>query len=191
MSRIAMLSISLALLAGNPGYANLLVNGDFEQPMEVGWTVDTVNEAGDYRFEWSDTLGQPDAGSAARVYKYLARHATLSQTVDVPGTSLELDFAARLSLGGGSNTCWPVGAVVACYQDSTGAELGKTMVLLRTEFCTWVDGDTLHLIDVLEPGVWRQYRLDLGRELADYLTGINPADVARVRVELFAYDNGT
>jgi hypothetical protein len=58
--------VVLAALAGLAS-ANLLVNGDFEQPIDVGWADTAVNAAGSATFTRSDTLGQlrlaqPDRG---------------------------------------------------------------------------------------------------------------------------------
>ncbi|MEO0078431.1 MAG: hypothetical protein ABIK86_05475 [candidate division WOR-3 bacterium] len=171
--------------------ANLLVNGDFEQPFSVGWR-DTVSDfGGEYRIERSDTLGQPVPGHAARVYKYLAEFASLYQTVDVPGTNLTLEFDARFSIGFGSSTCWPVASLWVRYQNAFGAELGNTRFYRHNQYANWVRSDTVSLIEVAENGVWRHYSLDIGRELATNLRGVNPAQVRKVTIDLFAYCSGT
>ncbi len=191
MRRLLLLSFALLLAGLGVASADLLSNGDFEQPLDVGWTQDVRETAGDHHFERTDTLGQPVPGYTGQAYKYLAQHACLYQAVEVPSVELELAFDGRFQLGGGSNTCWPAAALVVCYRDQDDAELGKTMYVLRTEYCTWEDSDTLHLIDIEDPGVWAGYRLEIARELADNLAGINPGDVAKLRIELYSYDSGT
>ncbi len=185
--RISALLLALALAAS----ANLLVNGDFEQPFSVGWR-DTVSDfGGEYRIERSDTLGQPVPGHAARVYKFLAEFASLYQTVDVPGPDLSLEFDARFSIDGGSSTCWPVASLWVRYQNAFGAELGNTRFYRHSPYATWVRSDTVNLIEVTDNGVWRHYSLDIAQELATNLRGVNPAQVRKVTIDLFAYGSGT
>jgi len=191
MARLTAVLSGLLLLAGAVHADNLLTNGDFEQPLETGWTQDVDNLAGEYRFERSDTFGQPDPGYAAKAYKYLAYHASLTQTVDVPGVDLSLTFNGRLIISGGSSTCWPVATVIVSYLDETDSTLGRTLIILRDEYCTWTESDSVHFIEVTLPGEWTQYRLDVADELSANLPAVAPADVRRVKLELFAYDNGT
>ncbi len=186
MRTITML-ITLPLVAS----ANLLVNGNFEQPFSVGWQ-DTVSDfGGEYRIERSDTLGQSIPGHAARVYKFLAEFASLYQTVDVPGTNLNLEFDARFRIEGGSSTCWPVASLWVRYRNAFGTELGNTRFYLHSPYATWVRSDTVSLIEITENGVWRHYSLDIAEELATNLRGVDPAQVRKVTIDLFAYCSGT
>lgn len=191
MRAASVIILGLALL-GAAGYAdNLLVNGDFEQPLDVGWRQDTFSLAGTASFDRWDTLGQPTPGYAARVHKYLAYYASLWQTVEVPGANVTLTFDGRFQLAGGSSTCWPTGAVVVSYLDAGGAELGATMFILRNQYNTWLESDTLKFHDVQVPGEWASYELDVAQEIADFLPGVNPADVRGIEVQLYSYVNGT
>ena len=184
------LAVLLAALAGLAS-ANLLVNGDFEQAIDVGWDTIAVNSAGGDTFTWSDTLGQPSAGYAVAVRKYLADFASMSQTVDIPGVNLTLEFDGRFEIGGGSSTCWPVASFVVRYLDSSGVSLGNTTLYLHDQYCTWAVSDTQSLIDITTPGVWTPFSIDIASELATHLPGIDPASVRKLTIELFAYDNGT
>ena len=184
--------LSLLLLAGifRPVAAQeLLTNGDFEQALDVGWKDTVRSLAGTFLFERSDTLGS--AGCAARVLKGLASFAALTQQVNVVNHHLLLSFDGRFRIGGGSSTCWPVAAVIVRYQNGAGAELGNTKFVLHNEYSTWSNSDTAHLIEITAPGEWHPYQLDIAQELNDNLAGVNPADIAQVRVEIYAYDNGT
>ena len=192
MQRILLTSALLLMFAGPAAATQYLVNGDFEQPLNVGW-IDTANvEVGTYSFERSDTFGQPSPGYAAKAYKMLARYASIRQTVDVPDVNLTLNLDARLKIGGGSSTCWPVASVWARYADSSGLELGNTRIYLHNQYCTWAKSDTVSLIQVSDTtGAWNHYTLNLKQELAGHLAGINPDAVKKITIDLFAYDNGT
>jgi len=180
------------MLASTGVAYELLANGDFEQTIDVGWVQAIKSEAGTYLFERADTFGQPTSGFAAKVHKELARYASLRQTVDVPTADLTLNFDARLKIGGGSSTCWPVASVWIRYADASGLELGNTRICLSSVYSTWTNSDTVHLIEIADTtGAWHSYTLNLKDELTTNLTGINPDSVAKATIDLYAYDNGT
>jgi uncharacterized protein (DUF779 family) len=182
--------VVLAALVGLAS-ANLLVNGDFEQPIDVGWADTAVNAAGSATFTRSDTLGQPTPGFAVAVYKYLATYASLNQTVDVPGVNLSLTFDGRFNIGGGSSTCWPVASFVVRYLDASGTSLGNSKIYLHDQYCTWAASDTQSLVEITTPGVWTPFSLDIASELSTHLPGINPASVSKLKIDLHSFDNGT
>ncbi len=189
MKRVLALELVLALATG--AFGDLLVNGSFEQPLDVGWTQRSEGSVGESRFEWTDTMGQPVPGHAARVWRYLASFASLSQTVDVSGPDLQFEMDGRLSIGGGSSTCWPVAAIILRYTDAAGVSLGNSRIYLHNQYSTWVSNDTQHLIDITSPGAWTRYSLDVRNEITQNLPGINPDAVRKVTVDLFGFDNGT
>jgi hypothetical protein len=191
MKRIWIVISGLMALAGLAGATELIVNGGFDDPFSVGWQETCYSGAGSFLFERSDTLGPPAPGFAARVRKDLGYFACLHQTVDVPDVNLTFSFEGRLRIGGGSSTCWPVSAVILRYLAGAGAELGNTKFWVHTEFATWLSSDTAHLIEVNTPEVWTPFTLGIAQELAVKLPGVNPAAVEKIRVELYAYDNGT
>lgn len=192
MQRILLASAFLLFLAGPVAADEFLVNGDFEQPLDVGWTDTVESSAGSFAFSREDTFGQPTPGYAAKVYKYLAKYASLRQTVDVPDVDLTLNFDARLKIGGGSSTCWPVASLWVRYQDASGLELGNTRICLSSVYSTWARSDTVSIIEITDTtGAWHNYTLNLRDELTTNLPGINPDNVKKITVDLFAYDNGT
>ena len=192
MQRILLLTVLFLTLALPAAAGELLVNGDFEQPLDVGWTDTVQLEAGTYFFDRTDTLGQPSPGFAVAVHKELARFAALRQTVDVADVGFVLSFDARLKIGGGSSTCWPVASVWVRYADAAGLELGNTRICRSSVYSTWTKSDTVSIIEITDTtGAWNHYSLDLAQELANHLPGINSADVKKVTIDLFAYDNGT
>jgi hypothetical protein len=180
------------MLAGPVSAVEYLTNGNFEQPLDVGW-IDTVeSSAGSFLFDRADTFGQSSPGFAAKSYKYLARYASLRQTVDVPDVDLTLNFEGRFKIGGGSSTCWPVASIWLRYADANGLELGNTRICWRSQYATWAKSDTVNIIDVGDTtGAWHPYSINLRQEIANNLPGVNADNVAKVTIDLFAYDNGT
>ena len=146
MQRILLVSALFSMLAGPGAAGEFLVNGDFEQALDVGWTDTVENEAGLFAFERADTFGQPTPGFAAKVHKELARYASLRQTVDVPNVDLTLTFDGRFRIGGGSSTCWPVASLWVRYADASGLELGNTRICLSSAYSDWAKSDTVSLI---------------------------------------------
>ena len=49
----------------------------------------------------------------------------------------------------------------------------------------------LHLIDCNSIAGWQHFSLDIRRELTQNLLGVNPEAVRQVKLDLYAYDNGT
>ncbi len=192
MQRVLLVSALCLLFAGPAAADEFLINGSFEQPLDVGWTDTVESSAGTFAFERADTFGQPTPGYAAKVTKYLARYASLRQTVDVPNVDLTLSFDGRFKIAGGSSTCWPVASFWIRYADASGVELGNTRICRSSMYSTWTSSDTVHKIEISDTtGAWHNYSINLKEELATNLPGINPDNVKKVTVDLFAYDNGT
>ena len=187
--RIAATFAGLFLLLSGTGLANLIINGDFEQSMDVGWTDTVYVIAGDYRYEQGDTFGS-GTGQAVKVRKYLGKFASLQQAVAVSGTDLTLTFDAKLNQALGSSTCWPVAAMFVRYLGAAGNELGATCWYNHSTYADWRDNDTMNLIEVTSFD-WNHYELIIASELATNLPGVNATDVAQVMVDLFAFDSGT
>jgi len=179
MCRIAVLLTVLLALA--PGQ-NLLVNGDFEQDLSVGWTVDS----GGYGFRTLDRQLdlQPDPDYEVRCSLYSGSgYVRLSQRVEVWHPYLALSFWAKFSIGGGSSTCWPVAYVGIGYFGEEDSLLGETRIYYHNSYCTWTPTSTFSLIEVTNPD-WTEYSIDVAEELRTHLPGIDPGDIRAVRVSL-------
>ncbi len=166
---------------------NLLENGDFEQPLSVGWTQ-TQGGVGTHTID-RGTGHQPDPDYEAYVKQYDGEGWTkLSQVVDVAGPDLGLSFWAQFGFECPS-TCWPVATVCVEYYDNTDAIVGETRFYYHDFQCEWTRTPTLNLIDITNPD-WNQYDLDIRQEIEDNLPGVNPEDVAKIGVALYDYTSG-
>lgn len=161
----------------------LLTNGDFEQELTVGW-VQSYGGTGTPTFA-RDTFYQPDPDYEAYIRQYDNPGWTrLSQKVDVPGINLILSFWAYFNQSG-ETTCWPAACFQVCYYNINDSLLGET----RYYYCPldpWTPTPNFHPIRITNPQ-WNQYFLNIAEELNQNLPGVNPGDVAKVEVALYAY----
>jgi len=162
----------------------LLVNGDFEQELAVGWTQ-MVNGSGTHYMN-RDVSYQPDPDYEAYAYQWdNPGWARLSQTVDVPGPILELTFTACFAESGGTSSCWPAACFSVCYLDANDVVLGETRYYYST-YANWTPTSTLSLIRLYDPN-WTTYNLNIAEELSTNLPGVNAGEVVKVEVALYAY----
>jgi hypothetical protein len=184
MKALLLVTTVLGLAFGQ----NLLVNGDFEQELAVGWVQDTGGYG--YKTFGRDTGYQPDPDFEALDSLYSGSgYGKLSQIVDVPGPALHLSFSASFGIGAGSSSCWPVAYVAVGYLDSDGNRLGETRFYYHNSYCTWASTGNLSLIEVTD-SLWNQYELDVADELSMHLPGVNPGDVNKVEVALVDTTSG-
>jgi hypothetical protein len=162
----------------------LLINGDFEQELAVGWTR-TDSGYGTHQV-LRGTEYQPDPDFEAWVYQYDNPGWTrLSQLVPVPGVALQLSFWAKFSESGGSSTCWPAACFQVCYYDNDTNLLGETRYYLST-YATWIPSPVLSLYRISSRD-WNRYELNIADELTNNLPGVDPTAVAFVEVALWSY----
>jgi hypothetical protein len=162
-----------------------LVNGGFEQPLDVGWRQEAGGDAGSSTAERRRDLGQPDTGCAVRLAQTGAGYVRLHQTVSVDNDRCDFGFTARLSVGG-SASCGPVAAVILCYRDDQDRILGSTRWYRPAPGNEEAGSDTSHLVLVADTVAWARYDLSIHDELADNLPGIRSDDVKRLTMQLSA-----
>lgn len=161
---------------------NLLTNGNFDQPLDVGWTRSTGGSG--YVTIARDTFW-PGTGYQAFDSLYSGPGwGKLGQTVDVPGITLMLSFWAKFDAYGTSTTCWPAGCINVGYYDDMSNLLGQTRFYYSNQYCTWTPTSTFSLINITNPD-WNRYTLDIAQELSSKLPGINPGAVSKVEVALY------
>jgi hypothetical protein len=165
----------------------LLQNGDFEDSLDY-WTVESNNNEG----SWSVTVGpahHPDPDNEVYVHKYDRYHARIRQTADMPSLNVRFSASAKLNAAHLSGTGYYAYATVTLeYRNSSGGNLGRTMIIQKTPNCNLTNGPTQHLI-VVTSADWEDYEFLLADELTN-LSGVNPAEVARVTVWLESYGTG-
>lgn len=169
-----------ALLLVSPSHAvNLLVNGDFEDEILMGWESDLY---GTGAIVDRATTYHPDEDYEARAYKPTGiGHSILSQTVALP--SLEADFSVSAYLNASAtSTAWAAAAISVAYLDEIGTTLGETRIYVVTHYCPWEPAEDLHLISG-STGMWDAYSFNIEEELAN-LPAVDAQEVRAVKVSL-------
>jgi hypothetical protein len=157
----------------------MLTNGDFEQDLSVGWSMDTMG----YTTRLRDVGYQPDADYEVMDSLIYQGKSRIYQIVEVPGPRLLLDFWAKFDVYSSSSTCWGVASVNVEYYDALNNLLGETRVYRNDNYCLWVPSGTMSLIPVTNPD-WTEYSLDIANELSTNLPSINPTDVKKLGIAI-------
>ncbi len=190
MDRRKGLLMGAALLAALavPSLAELVTNGDFEQPLTEGWEM-IESGAGLHNAE-RDPGYHPDADYEAMVSQISGSGWTkLSQKVDVPNADVRVSFDAKFEYANSSSTCWPVASISIIYSDEDGNELGETRYYHHDAYCTWSSSATLHLVEVADPD-WQQYEFDVLAEIEQNLPGVDAGLIRQLDVALYGYTAG-
>jgi len=173
-----------ALLTGGGavGAVELLANGDFELPLDAGWSseIDGTGVTIDRQINF-DT----DLDYEARITKTSGLgYGRVGQVVAVPGG--DAVFSAELTSSADAILeAWAVAGVMLTYYDTAGTPLGETFIGSLGGVCPWMDSPTFHMI-LTQTGVWETHAFALQEELAN-LPGVDPGALASVRIALYAY----
>lgn len=169
----------------------LMTNGDFEQSIGVGWTT-SIGSQTSYDTIDRQTHFHPDPDYEARVKKYDATLAELSQIVTIP-TIHDLQFSASAKLYAyeynTSATYWAAAAICLKYLGASNNLLAETRITNKSMHCPWTSSNTLHLITVTDPNNWYNYSFNIISELQNFPT-INPNVIKKIEVALIDTTNG-
>lgn len=165
---------------------NWLINGDFEQDLNIGWTTNqsgsniTINRATTYEPDADyEVLVQKGAGNGyARILQMALENIT---------TPSEFNFSIKAKLYAYDNNAdtltWAAAAVIVGYYNATGTKLGETRICQFTAPCPWQNTSTCHLI-IVSDSLWHTYSFNLQSELGN-LPGVNPSNVKKVEIALY------
>ncbi len=181
---IMKMLIPIFLMIGLVSAGNWLVNGDFEEALNTGWTS---TQSGSYIYIDRAITYEPDPDYEVRVEKGTGNgYARLSQTIDIT-TPSEFTFSTKAKLYAYDNNAdtltYAAAAIRIIYRNATGALLGETRICQFTAPCPWQNTSTIHLITVSD-SLWHNYSFNLQTELGN-LPGVNPANVKKVEIALY------
>lgn len=161
-----------------------LVNGDFAQPLSVGWQKSARNIVG------SNTIAiQKDGG--VKVQKTMCGHARIEQDVKLAGLNTVFSTRVKFATEATRDDYYAYSTVALGYFDKAGKKLGETRWFSTTGTRPWEASPTVHLIPVQKPGAWQDLGLNIGEELRKNLKGVVPGKVASLRVTLESFGSGT
>jgi hypothetical protein len=180
MVRLGLVFAALLILIPLMARAdNLVVNADFELPLEPAWTSTSSGECTIER----DTSLDPDPDYEAHIVLSGLGHGRLLQVVEVLDT--EIDFSVILKLhADATGEAWAGAAIVLTYLDDTQAFLGETLLGAWTHECPWENGPTEHLVS-LPADEWMDWTLNINDDLQE-LPAVDPLAVRYIRVALNA-----
>ncbi|MFO7651077.1 MAG: hypothetical protein R6X13_07060 [bacterium] len=161
-----------------------LVNGDFAQPLAVGWQKSARNLVG------SNIVAiQKDGG--VKVQKTMCGHARIEQ--DVKLAALNTVFSTRVKFASEAtrDDYYAYSTVALGYFDKSGKKLGETRWFSTTGTRPWQASNTVRLVPIARRGEWQDVTLNIGDELRKNLAGIVPGKVASLRITLESYGSGT
>ncbi len=183
--------IVLLMIASVGICARLLTNGDFEQPIGVGWSSSIGSQTSYDTIDRATTF-HPDLDYEARVKKYDATHARLSQIVTLQ-TINDVQFSAYARMYaqelGTSSSYWAAAAIVLRYLGVNNNLLAETRIAYKTPHCPWTNSNTLHIITVTDPNNWYTYSFNIESEFQNFPM-INPNLVKKIEVALMDTTNG-
>jgi hypothetical protein len=161
-----------------------LLNGNFEQGLEVGWQT----LAKDY--DGSNTVTR--AGENKNHYAYLKKvwcgYARLFQIANLSSLDQELSVRLRLNARSNREDYSALAAFVLSYLNDKNEVLAETRIAYSTNDLS--NTPTLHIISV-KPSEWKTYNLNLKEEIANQFPKIDIAKTKKLKISLYASNDQT
>lgn len=181
MIRILLFLLLIPLCAVSK---ELVVNGDFEQPLDTGWVTKgnpSITANGDVKLYF--------IGEVSFVYRYV------KQRIDITSYAPEfLNFScdAKLFANNEDYYIYAAAAVVVSYQDKYGNRIADTKIAYidtlpeYSQKNCWPD-DTLQNFSFIQDNSWHTYSFNVGTELDSI--GLTNQDTIKF-IEIALIDTG-
>ena len=149
--------------------------------MSTGWTTYGGSNVTITR----GTGYHPDPDYEARVYQTTGGGSgLLYQTHDIPTLNLNFSVQTKLYAYDNHASAWAAAAIVLYYYKTSTQILGRTMWAYMSPGCPWQNSSTLHIYKVTNQN-WNHYEINVEEEINNYLPGVNPSEVTKIRVALY------
>jgi hypothetical protein len=182
-------SLPVILLGvGTAAGTELIANGSFEDPPDIGWRYSVwgnFSDTSNCKLVWRHDL-DPDRDFEILVHKMLHQGARLAQLVELPTLDAVFSLNCRLTSKTERESLFAAAAVCLEYIDRHDSVLGETRIYSATSGCDWTTSASLHLIRAPDSLNWHRYSLNLGEELA-HVPAVDPDSVRYVRVSLLSF----
>ncbi len=161
--------------------SNLVINGDFEQPLDPQVWVTTSN-CQSYVIQ-RETHFDPDPDYETYLVKLNGTGwARLGQTVAVDDLNIEFFAHAKVNCYASTPDVWAGGALALMYLNAYGTVLGETRIASQSTSCPWSNGPNMHIIE--GTNTWEAYSFNVEEELGN-LPGVDSGQIAFLCVCFF------
>ncbi len=173
-----------------PAINKVLINGDFEQPLTVGWKQKNQNVSYSDEINRATNLDD-DEDYELIVEKLSSGQMKLYQIVEIANANLHFSVNAKMSAAEQNTEAeyWAAAVIGLLFLDKDNAVLGETKITAKSLHCPWTDTKNLHIISVDDYSKWHNYSFNINDEL-DNLPGINPKDVKKIQIAISAISQG-
>lgn len=162
----------------------VLLNGDFEQELNIGWQT----SGDDYSGSSEITRNQVENNHYAYLMKDLCGYAELSQIVKLD--NLNQNLSVRLNLNATTNRAGYNATAAFCisFLDKDNKVLAETQIAFRTDKLA---NNPIPYSYPTKPGEWKTHTLNLKDELAKHFSKIDVSRIKKLKITLSAYNNQT
>lgn len=178
----------LSVVAPFARATELLQNGQFEDPPDVGWRYRVWGDfpdTGNCKLVWRHDH-DPDRDFEILLHKMLHQGAELSQLVDLPTLDAVFSVTCRLTSKTEQESLYAAAAVCLQYIDRHDSVIGETRIFSATSGCDWSSTRSLHLIRAPDSLSWHRYSIALQEELLN-LPAVDPDSVRYLKVCLLSF----
>ena len=188
---------------------NLVINGDFEQDLSVGWkkVIDwDQNNVANAGVNWAKIEPELfDSKNVLHLYHKGISQISLIQEIPVSTTDLEFSISTKLFAAGYSGDGHNYNGTFFWleFQDDTGRVLGD--IWWRAWSYGWHTSGLTNLIDspvrrvVVQEGLnrgsvdikWKTYTINLRDEFSTYMVGVEKAKVKKIVIKMLCHGKGT
>jgi hypothetical protein len=174
-----------------PKTNKVLVNGDFEKDLSIGWLQKTRN------VNISDEINREikldgDQDFELIIEKTSDGQIKLYQVVEITNTNLQFSVTAKMQAteqNPEATDYWAAGVISLQYLNGDNSVLGETKITAMSPHCPWIDSKNLHIISAVDETGWHKYDFNLNDELEN-LAGVKPNDVKKIQFSIIAVSNG-
>jgi hypothetical protein len=163
---------------------DVLLNGDFEQELNIGWQT----SSNDYTGSSEITRNQVEKNHYAHLIKDLCGYAELSQIINLD--NLNQDLSARLNLNATSNRAGynATAAFILSFLDKENKVLAETQIAYSTDQLT---NTPVPYSYPAKPAEWKTYTLNLKDELDKHFSKVDVSKIKKLKITLSAYNDQT
>ena len=174
------------------GLPSDIVNGNFESSLASGWNTDygETTELSEAIIERTVTTGDADGDYELHLLRISWDSVSVKQDICYTPGSGPLEMDVNVEADGNHTTAgWYASLIIrVTFLDSQGSALGTTALYIYDGgYPNDRETETLHEDNILANGGWTHIVIDYESDLNTYLTGVNPNDIAGIRIQFVGW----